>query len=111
MWGKVVNFISDSNKYNFDTISWNDNLILLYVGDYPKVFKWEGGVTFFDDSKVTGNSWFDYDANIRVEVVETEWDNHKDFKYDLEFVKEIIIQQMWILNDTTGIHPAQTDLL
>jgi len=44
-----MKFISNKNTYEFDSISFEDHLIALYIQDQYCVFEYEGDVEFFKD--------------------------------------------------------------
>ena len=67
-----MNFISNSNTYEFDSIDFKDNLIALNIDSQPCVFHYTGDVVFFKDGNGVGDSWIDFSHDITMELVH-EW--------------------------------------
>ena len=49
-----MKFISNKNTYEFDSISFEDHLIALYIESQYVVFEYEGDVDFFKDGNGAG---------------------------------------------------------
>ena len=64
-----MNFISNSNTYEFDSINFKDNLIALYIEDQYCIFEYAGNVEFFKDGNGVGESWIDFSHDITTELV------------------------------------------
>ena len=64
-----MKFISNKNTYEFDSISFEDHLIALYIQDQYCVFEYEGDVEFFKDGNGAGESWDDFSHDITTELV------------------------------------------
>ena len=64
-----MKFISNKNTYEFDAISFKDNLIALYIESQYCVFEYAGNVEFFKDGNGVGESWIDFSHDITTELV------------------------------------------
>ena len=64
-----MNFISEDNKYELDNVDFKHNLISVWIEDQYVVFNWVGNVRFFTDSNGVGDTWIDYDQDIRLNIV------------------------------------------
>ena len=88
-----MNFISNSNTYEFDSIDFKDNLIALTIDSQPCVFQYTGDVVFFKDGNGVGDSWIDFSHDITLELVH-EWSDENitlldiDEDYVVEWIAE-----------------------
>ena len=64
-----MKFISNKNTYEFDSISFEDHLIALYIESQYCVFEYAGDVDFFKDGNGAGESWDDFSHDITTELV------------------------------------------
>ena len=91
-----MKFISSKNTYEFDSISFEDNLIALYIEDQYVVLEWQGDVEFFRDGDGTGVIWVDFSHDITVELVhELSDDNLALLNFKEVYIVEWIVEQIY----------------
>ena len=92
-----MKFISNKNTYEFDSISFKDNLIALYIEDQYCVFEYAGDVDFFKDGNGVGESWIDFSHDITLELVH-EWSDENITLLDIneDYVVEWIAEQIYL---------------
>ena len=92
-----MKFISSKNAYEFDSISFEDNLIALYIEDQYIVFEWQGNVDFFKDGNGAGESWIDFSHDITTELVhELSDENITLLNFHEEYAVEWIAEQIYL---------------
>ena len=92
-----MNFISNSNTYEFDSIDFKDNLIALTIDSQPCAFHYTGNVDFFKDSNGVGESWIDFSHDITTWVVhELSDENITLLNFHEEYVVEWIAEQIYL---------------
>ena len=92
-----MNFISNSNIYEFDSIDFKDKLIALTIDSQPCVFHYTGDVVFFKDGNGVGDSWTDFSHDITTELVhELSDENLTLLNYHEEYVVEWITEQIYL---------------
>ena len=96
-----MKFISNKNTYEFDSISFEDHLIALYIEDQYVVLEWQGNVDFFKDSNGVGESWDDFSHDITTELVhELSDENITLLNFHEEYTVEWIAEQIYLDNET-----------
>ena len=92
-----MNFISNSNTYEFDSIDFKDNLIALTIDSQPCVFHYVGDVVFFKDGNGVGESWIDFSHDITMELVH-EWSDENITLLDIneDYVVEWIADKIYL---------------
>ena len=92
-----MNFISNSNTYEFDSIDFKDNLIALTIDSQPCVFHYAGDVVFFKDGNGVGDSWIDFSHDITLELVH-EWSDENITSLDIneDYVVEWIAERTYL---------------
>lgn len=91
-----MKFISSKNTYEFDSISFEDHLIALYIQDQYCVFEYEGDVEFFKDGNGVGESWIDFSHDITTELVhELSEDNLVLLNFKEVYIIEWIAEQIY----------------
>ena len=92
-----MKFISNKNTYEFDSISFKDNLIALYIEDQLCVFEYAGNVEFFKDGNGVGESWIDFSHDITTELVhELSDENITLLEINEDYVVEWIAEQIYL---------------
>ena len=92
-----MKFISNKNTYEFDAISFKDNLIALYIEDQYVVLEWQGNVDFFKDGNGVGESWIDFSHDITTELVhELSDENITLLDINEDYVVEWIAEQIYL---------------
>ena len=92
-----MNFISNSNTYEFDSINFKDNLIALYIQDQYCVFRYTGNVEFFKDGNGVGESWIEFSHDITTELVhELSDENITLLNFNEEHAVEWIAEQIYL---------------
>ena len=92
-----MKFISNKNAYEFDSISFEDHLIALYIQDQYVVFEWQGNAEFFKDGNGAGESWVDFSHDITTWVVhELSDENITLLNFHEEYVVEWIAEQIYL---------------
>ena len=92
-----MKFISNKNTYEFDSISFRDNLIALYIEDQYCVFEYAGDVDFFKDGNGVGESWIDFSHDITTELVhELSDEDITLLNFNEEYVVEWIAEQIYL---------------
>ena len=92
-----MNFISNSNTYEFVSIDFKNDLIALHIEDQYCVFKYEGGVEFFNDGNGVGESWIDFSHDITTELVhELSDENITLLNFNEEYLVEWIAEQIYL---------------
>ena len=92
-----MKFISNKNTYEFDSISFKDNLIALYIEDQLCVFEYAGNVEFFKDGNGVGESWIDFSHDITTELVhELSDENITLLDINEDYVVEWIAEQIYL---------------
>ena len=92
-----MKFISNKNTYEFDSISFKDNLIALYIEDQYCVFEYAGDVEFFKDGNGVGESWIDFSHDITTELVhELSDENITLLEINEDYVVEWIAEQIYL---------------
>ena len=92
-----MNFISNSNTYEFDSIKFKDDLIALYIESQYCVFRYTGNVEFFKDGNGVGESWIDFSHDITLELVhELSDENITLLNFNEEHVVEWIAEQIYL---------------
>ena len=92
-----MKFISNKNTYEFDAISFKDNLIALYIEDQYCVFEYAGDVEFFKDGNGVGESWIDFSHDITTELVhELSDENITLLDINEDYVVEWIAEQIYL---------------
>ena len=92
-----MNFISNSNICEFDSISFKDNLIALYIEDQYCVFEYAGDVEFFKDGNGVGDTWIDFSHDITTELVHQLSDeNITLLNFHEEYAVEWIAEQIYL---------------
>ena len=92
-----MKFISNKNTYEFDSISFEDHLIALYIQDQYVVLEWQGNVDFFKDGNGAGESWDDFSHDITTELVhELSDENITLLNFHEEYVVEWIAEQIYL---------------
>lgn len=91
-----MKFISNKNTYEFDSISFKDNLIALYIEDQYCVFEYAGDVEFFKDGNGVGEIWIDFSHDITTKLVyELSDENTTLLNFHEEYVVEWIAEQIY----------------
>ena len=92
-----MNFISNSNTYEFDSIDFKNDLIALYIDSQPCAFHYTGDVVFFKDGNGVGDSWIDFSHDITLELVH-EWSDENITLLDIneDYVVEWIAEQIYL---------------
>ena len=92
-----MNFISNSNTYEFDSIDFKDNLIALTIDSQPCAFHYTGDVVFFKDGNGVGDSWIDFSHDITLELV-YEWSDENITLLDIneDYVVEWIAERTYL---------------
>ena len=92
-----MNFISNSNTYEFDSIKFKDDLIALYIESQYCVFRYKGSVEFFKDGNGVGESWIDFSHDITTELVhELSDENITLLNINEDYVVEWIAEQIYL---------------
>ena len=92
-----MNFISNSNTYEFDSINFKDALIALYIESQYCVFRYKGSVDFFKDGNGVGESWIDFSHDITTELVhELSDENITLLNFHEEYLVEWIAEQIYL---------------
>ena len=92
-----MNFISNSNTYEFDSIKFKDDLIALYIESQYCVFRYKGSVEFFKDGNGVGESWIDFSHDITTELVhELSDENITLLDINEDYVVEWIAEQIYL---------------
>ena len=92
-----MKFISNKNTYEFDSISFEDHLIALYIQDQYCVFRYKGSVGFFKDGNGAGESWDDFSHDTTTELVhELSDDNIILLNFHEDYVVEWIAEQIYL---------------
>ena len=92
-----MKFISNKNAYEFDSISFKDNLIALYIEDQYCVFEYTGDVEFFKDGNGVGESWIDFSHDITTELVhELSDENIALLNFNEEYLVEWIAERTYL---------------
>ena len=92
-----MKFISNKNTYEFDSISFEDHLIALYIEDQYVVFEYDGDVEFFKDGNGAGESWDDFSHDITTELVhELSDENITLLNFNEEYAVEWIAEQIYL---------------
>ena len=92
-----MKFISNKNTYEFDSISFEDHLIALYIQDQYCVFEWQGNVELFKDGNGVGESWDDFSHDITTELVhELSDENITLLDINEDYVVEWIAEQIYL---------------
>ena len=92
-----MKFISNKNTYEFDSISFEDHLIALYIEDQYVVLEWQGNVDFFKDGNGAGESWIDFSHDITTWVVhELSDENITLLNFHEEYAVEWIAEQIYL---------------
>ena len=92
-----MKFISNKNTYEFDSISFKDRLIALYIESQYCVFEYAGDVEFFKDGNGVGESWIDFSHDITTELVhELSDENITLLDINEEYVVEWIAEQIYL---------------
>ena len=92
-----MKFISSQNTYEFDSISFKDHLIALYIQDQYVVLEYDGDVEFFKDGNGAGESWIDFSHDITTELVhELSDENITLLNFNEEYVVEWIAEQIYL---------------
>ena len=92
-----MKFISNKNTYEFDAISFKDNLIALYIEDQYCIFEYTGNVEFFKDGNGVGESWIDFSHDITTELVhELSDENITLLDINEDYVVEWIAEQIYL---------------
>ena len=92
-----MKFISNKNTYEFDSISFEDHLIALYIQDQYCVFEYEGDVELFKDGNGVGESWIDFSHDITTELVhELSDENITLLDINEDYVVEWIAEQIYL---------------
>ena len=84
-----MNFISAENEYNLDLLDTQNDMICIWINSNYYVFKYKGKVKFFQDGNGVGESWIDYEDDIKLEFVPTLSDVN-DVEYERKWIVEII---------------------
>ena len=91
-----MKFISNKNTYEFDSISFEDHLIALYIQDQYVVLEWQGNVELFKDGNGAGESWIDFSHDITTELVhELSDDNLVLLNFKEVYIIEWIAEQFY----------------
>lgn len=64
-----IDFISCTNKVEFDSIDFNNNLIATYIDDQYVVHKWTGDVVFFNDFDDLFKDVVGYNHTLNISIV------------------------------------------
>lgn len=64
-----IDFISCTNKVEFDSIDFNNNLIATYIDDQYVVHKWIGDVVFFNDTDDLFGNVVGYNHTLNINIV------------------------------------------
>lgn len=64
-----IDFISCTNKVEFDSIDFNNNLIATYIDDQYVVHKWTGDVVFFNDIDDLFGNVVGYNHTLNISIV------------------------------------------
>ena len=92
-----MKFISNKNTYEFDSISFEDHLIALYIQDQYCVFEYAGDVEFFKDGNGAGERWDDFSHDITTELVHELIDeNITLLDINEDYVVEWITEQIYL---------------
>ena len=92
-----MKFISNKNTYEFDSISFEDHLIALYIESQYCVFRYTGNVEFFKDGNGAGESWDDFSHDITTWLVhELSDENITLLNFNEEYVVEWIAEQIYL---------------
>ena len=92
-----MKFLSNKNAYEFDSISFEDHLIALYIQGQYCVFEYAGDVEFFKDGNGVGESWIDFSHDITTELVhELSDENITLLDINEDYVVEWIAEQIYL---------------
>ena len=92
-----MKFISNKNTYEFDAISFKDNLIALYIEVQYVVLELHGNVEFFKDGNGVVESWIDFSHDITTELVhELSDENITLLDINEDYVVEWIAEQIYL---------------
>lgn len=64
-----IDFISCTNKVEFDSIDFNNNLIATYIDNQYVVHKWTGDVEFFNDTDDLFGDVVGYNHTLNISIV------------------------------------------
>lgn len=98
-------FTSHNNTLELDSIDWSKDLIAFYTNDISRdsqyvVMKWKGDLYFINDSNGVGESWIDYQHDIKLEFVpELSDDNLMLLNFNEEHVVELLANELWKLKE------------
>lgn len=91
-----MNFISNSNTYEFDSIDFKDNLIALTIEGYSCVFHYTGDVVFFKDGNGVGECWIDFSHDITLELTHEWSDDITTLDFNEDYVIEWIAERIYL---------------
>lgn len=95
-----MNFISNKNLYEFDSIDWKNNIIALYIQNQFVCIKWEGSIQIFTDYDDLIGKYCTYKHNLTLTFVYELCDNNLTLLgYDEEYVIEHIAGQMYLFEE------------
>ena len=95
-----MNFISNKNLYEFDSIDWKNNIIALYIQGQYVCIKWEGSISFFTDYDDLFGKCTTYNHHLKLTIVhELCDDNLVLLNYNEEYVIEHIAGQMYLFEE------------
>lgn len=83
-----MNFKSEDNPYVLDYVDHTTNMVMLWVGGEHATFKFKGHIRFFNDSNGVGDSWVDYEHDIKLELQTLLSD--PIIRYDKELVVQLL---------------------
>lgn len=85
----MMSFISTENEYDLDLLDTQNDMICIWINSKYCVFKYKGQVKFFQDGNGVGESWIDYEDDIKLEFVPTLSDVN-DVEYERKWIVELI---------------------
>lgn len=84
-----MNFKSEENPYVLDCVDHSTDTVTLWLdGDEHAAFKFKGHIRFFNDSNGVGDSWVDYEHDIKLELQTLLSD--PIIRYDKELVVQLL---------------------
>ncbi len=95
-----MNFISNNNTYEFDSIDWKNDIIALYIQEQYVCIRWEGSIFFFIDHDDLFGKYTTYNHRLTFTIIhELCDDNLVLLGYDEDYVVEHIARQMYLFEE------------
>lgn len=92
-----MNFISNNNTYEFDSVDWKNDIIALYIQGQYVCIKWEGSIFFFIDHDDLFGTYKTYNHRLKLTIVyELCDDNLVLLEYNEDHVIEHIADQLYL---------------